>query len=166
MAKVLTDIGSKILVFVDSNIFTYFLLEDRRYFAHVRLFFERINEGNLSAFINNIVFTEALFNFVKAKIIVSENIRGSDFIRVVKSHPKVITEVDISPVLELFGLPNLIVLDLSSEAIKGIEEIHLRYGLLSNDAYHLLTMKHYGISDIATNDSDFERVEWIKWGDL
>jgi predicted nucleic acid-binding protein len=126
------------------------------------LFFERINEGELSAFINNIVFTETLFNFVKAKIIISKNIRGRDFIRVVKSHPEVITEVDISPVLELFDLPNLFILDLPPEAIRGIGEIHLRYGLLSNDAYHLLTMKHHGISDIATNDPDFEQIEWIK----
>ncbi len=35
------------------------------------------------------------------------------------------------------------------------------YGLLSNDAIHLATMKKHGITSIATNDRDFERVEWL-----
>ena len=34
--------------------------------------------------------------------------------------------------------------------------------LMSNDAMHVATMKRHGITNIATNDLDFERVEWIK----
>jgi len=37
-----------------------------------------------------------------------------------------------------------------------------RYRLMSNDAIHVATMKQRGITNIATNDPDFERVEWIK----
>ncbi len=40
-------------------------------------------------------------------------------------------------------------------------ELGSRYGLLITDAIHLSTMKQYGIIHIATNDSDFERVETI-----
>jgi predicted nucleic acid-binding protein len=36
-----------------------------------------------------------------------------------------------------------------------------RYGLLTTDAIHLSTIMQYGINNIATNDSDFERVESI-----
>ncbi|MCK4736385.1 MAG: PIN domain-containing protein [Methanophagales archaeon] len=36
------------------------------------------------------------------------------------------------------------------------------YRLMSNDAIHVATMKQHGITNIATNDPDFERVEWIK----
>ena len=35
-----------------------------------------------------------------------------------------------------------------------------RYRLMSNDAIHVATMKGHGITNIATNDPDFERVEW------
>lgn len=161
MEKGLTEVTSRTLIFVDSNIFTYFLLEDRRYFSRVNLFFERINNGEITGFVNDIVFTETLFNFVKAEVITSKNIKARDFIRVAKSHPNLIARVDISPVLELFELQNLFLLNLPPEAISNIKEMHLRYGLLSNDAYHLLTMKCHDIADIATNDPDFERVEWI-----
>ena len=44
------------------------------------------------------------------------------------------------------------------ECYKAIKD----YALLTNDAFHVATMKGHGITNIATNDSDFERVEWIK----
>lgn len=48
---------------------------------------------------------------------------------------------------------------------EGILELALRYskmyGLLSNDALHLATMKQEGVSTMASNDKDFECVEWI-----
>ena len=159
MARALTSIERESKVFVDSNIFTYFLLEDERYFENVMSFFDKINDGAIIASVNIIVFTETLFNFVKAKVIIEENIRQKDFIKMVKAKPELIAKVDISPVLELFSLPNLVLLDLPPDFIDKIVDIHRRYGLLSNDAYHLLTMRYYGVNDIATNDSDFERVE-------
>ena len=159
MARALTSIERESKVFVDSNIFTYFLLEDERYFENVMSFFDKINDGVIVASVNIIVFTETLFNFVKAKVIIEENIRQKDFMKIVKAKPELIAKVDISPVLELFSLPNLVLLDLPPDFIDKIVDIHRRYGLLSNDAYHLLTMRYYGVNDIATNDSDFERVE-------
>ncbi|HII94466.1 MAG TPA: PIN domain-containing protein [Candidatus Methanofastidiosum sp.] len=36
------------------------------------------------------------------------------------------------------------------------------YGLLPNDAIHAATCKSYGIDNIATNDSDFDRVDFLK----
>ncbi len=36
-----------------------------------------------------------------------------------------------------------------------------KYGLLSNDAIHVATMTQHGITNIATNDPDFERVEGL-----
>jgi predicted nucleic acid-binding protein len=35
------------------------------------------------------------------------------------------------------------------------------YNLLPNDAIHLATVRRYGITNIATNDRDFERVDWL-----
>ena len=41
-------------------------------------------------------------------------------------------------------------------------EFMKRYRLMSNDAIHVATMKKHGITNIVTNDPDFERVEWIR----
>jgi len=36
-----------------------------------------------------------------------------------------------------------------------------KYRLLSTDAIHAATMKMEGLSILATNDRDFERVDWL-----
>ena len=41
-------------------------------------------------------------------------------------------------------------------------EFMKRYRLMSNDAFHVAMMKGHGITNIATDDPDFERVGWIK----
>ena len=41
-------------------------------------------------------------------------------------------------------------------------EISKKYWLMATDAFHVATMKRHGITNIATNDPDFERVGWTK----
>ena len=43
--------------------------------------------------------------------------------------------------------------------------ISRKYSLLAKDAYITSFAKSYGITNIATNDRDFEQVEWLNvWG--
>jgi predicted nucleic acid-binding protein len=55
--------------------------------------------------------------------------------------------------------PNISILDGS--VFPNFIEISKKYWLLATDAFHVATMKRYEITNIATNDPDFERVEWI-----
>jgi predicted nucleic acid-binding protein len=43
-----------------------------------------------------------------------------------------------------------------------VRELSRNYGLLSNDAVHLATMQEEGTKTLASNDRDFERVDWVK----
>jgi predicted nucleic acid-binding protein len=51
------------------------------------------------------------------------------------------------------------------EVPEGDLEVALRiskdYRLLSSDAFHVAVMKRCGLTNIATNDPDFERVAWL-----
>lgn len=58
--------GSRI--FIDSNIFTYFLLKREEYYNDVKLFFKRIDEKKLIGFINSIVISETHFNYLRVKL--------------------------------------------------------------------------------------------------
>jgi len=40
-------------------------------------------------------------------------------------------------------------------------EISRIYNLLATDAMHVSVMKRHGITNVATNDRDFERIEWL-----
>jgi len=84
-------------------------------------------------------------------------------IRLVKEDPSLLDTLDIPFIvaenimdmnMEIVSFSDLIFTD----ALKFMKQHHL----MSNDAVHLATMKKHRVTDIATNDSDFERVEWLK----
>ena len=64
----------------------------------------------------------------------------------------------ISPIIVSETLFNFISGSEVEECYKAIKD----HALLTNDAFHVATMKRYGITNIATNDPDVERVEWLK----
>ena len=53
------------------------------------------------------------------------------------------------------------ILEIGREVYGISLECSKKYGLLSNDAVHPVTMKRHGITNIATNDRDFERAPWL-----
>lgn len=58
-------------------------------------------------------------------------------------------------------IENLRIVEIDRETFDTALGYSKNYCLLSNDAIHVATMKKYGITNIATNDPDFERVDWI-----
>ena len=54
------------------------------------------------------------------------------------------------------------VLEDRSNIFREAISISREYSLLSSDAYIASFAKRYGITNIATNDSDFEQVGWTK----
>lgn len=148
------------LVFIDSNIFTYFLLRDSVYFNTTKQFLKSVESGDIIGFINNIVISEVLFSYVKAQICREYDIKPKAFIQFVKRKPESIGDVDISEVEDIFTITNLNLIDAPMNDMSLLREAHKK-SLLSNDAFHLLTMEYLNIENIATNDSDFERIEGI-----
>ena len=62
---------------------------------------------------------------------------------------------------ELFH-SNVVIVSVNFEVLKKAREISEKYDLLLSDAIHAATCKIYAISDMATNDGDFNRVDFIR----
>jgi predicted nucleic acid-binding protein len=136
------------------------LLRDSVYFNTTRQFLKSVESGDTIGFINNIVISEVLFNYVKAEICREHNVKPKGYITFVKRKPESIGDVDVSEVEDIFSLTNLNLIDAPLNDMSLLGDAH-RKSLLSNDAFHLLTMNYLNIENIATNDSDFERIEGI-----
>ncbi|MCZ7362147.1 MAG: PIN domain-containing protein [Candidatus Methanoperedens sp.] len=54
------------------------------------------------------------------------------------------------------------ILTVTVEAIFQSRALRKEFGLMTNDSLNLQVMKINDLNDIATNDSDFSRVEWLK----
>ncbi|MBU4140028.1 MAG: PIN domain-containing protein, partial [Euryarchaeota archaeon] len=54
------------------------------------------------------------------------------------------------------------ILTVTVESIFQSRSLRKEYSLMTNDSLNLQVMKSNGLTNIATNDSDFERVDWLK----
>lgn len=146
-------------IFIDSNIFTYHLLGHKRYRDSVKDFLIKIESGIYTGYINDIVVSEVYHNFIRVKICDKYNIKPVDFTRFIKSNQEIISEVDMSKVTAILSMKNLhLIHDIE---ICMVEENMTRYNLLSSDAIHISSCKLQHIEYMATNDYDFEKVDFL-----
>ncbi|RCV66007.1 hypothetical protein C5S53_00855 [Methanophagales archaeon] len=59
-------------------------------------------------------------------------------------------------------MAGLNILEVDVDSIKRAVELGARYGLLITDSIHLSTMDKNRIGNIATNDGDFDRVDFVQ----
>jgi len=146
-------------VFIDSNIFTYHLLGHKRYRDSVKDFLIKIESGIYTGYINDVIVSEVYHNFIRVKICDKFNIQPVDFTRFIKSNPEAISKVDLSKVTAILSMKNLQL--IHGIKIEMVEDNMKRHNLLSSDAIHVSSCKVQNIEYMATNDSDFERVDFL-----
>lgn len=146
-------------IYVDSNILTYHLLKDPIYGERCKEFIKRIENRDVEGFISPIIVSETLFNFIKATIVMDYGIKPKEVIPLLKANPRAISKIELGKASDLFKV--FCILPISELETEKSYEVIKEYALLTNDALHVATMKQHGITNIATNDKDFERVEWV-----
>ncbi|MGB7533562.1 MAG: type II toxin-antitoxin system VapC family toxin [Halobacteriota archaeon] len=108
--------------------------------------------SGLEGCINVIVFSEVLFVYINAAT-------GKKSYEL-KRKPELVKSVKLNDIRELLGKYRT--LDTGESVKSEAEKLITKYGLLPNDALIAATCKHYGITKIATFDSDFERIDFLE----
>ena len=133
-------------VFIDSSVFLDFLEGKEK----AKTLLEEYS--GLEGCINDIVFSEVLFVYIKAET-------GKKSYEL-KKQPELVKSIELNDIVELLGRYRA--LDVGEAVKSGAEGLIKKYGLLPNDALIAATCKHYGIRKIATFDSDFGRVDFLE----
>ena len=90
------------------------------------------------------------------------DVKGKDIIKYLKSHPETVEKLEINrEVPDRIALLKIKIVPVDMGIIKRSQQLKAQYGLLSNDVLMLQVMKDSNISRLASNDSDFERVDFI-----
>ncbi len=147
-------------VFIDSNIFTYHLLGHKKYRNSVKDFLFKVESGIFNGYINEIVISEVYHNVLRVKICDENNISPAEFAQFIKSNPQTISEVNLGTATDVLSMRNIQFIHEISISMVG--DYMTRYNLLSADAIHAASCKVHGIKNIATNDPDFKRVDFLK----
>ncbi|GBE53865.1 MAG TPA: PIN domain-containing protein [Euryarchaeota archaeon] len=154
-------------IFIDANIFIYNALDHPEFGGSCSGFLERVEKGEIAGVITPFVIDEVLFKILIAEaskyigkptlLKIKKKMKDSDFSEMVYS--------PVEEYMEYFNglsVDGLEISDVDRElAVKSVE-LGAKYGLLIADSMHLAMMKKKEIINIATNDADFKRIEWIK----
>ena len=162
----LTELAAGSRVLVDSNIFIY--AADRKSDECVE-FLERCGREELHGITTLEILTEvchrlmledAFANGMVQRATAAQLRRKRQFIPQLRTYwPAVIRPLDM----------NLLLLQLDETRFRDAQVIRERYGLLTNDSLILAAVDSYGITNLATRDSDFDEVPWLtvyKPGDI
>lgn len=153
-------------IFIDANIFIDYSLPNPRYGKAVADFIEKVELGEIKAITTPLVISEVSYILLlqKGSMILGTHDRKSirDKIKRERGFANLCYSV-IDRFNELLNvLEGLKVIPMGSEDHLRVSDVGKKYGLLPNDALHLVAMRNSNIRNIATRDKDFDRVADIQ----
>jgi len=146
-------------IYVDANILLFSAFKHPKYGEICKNFLNRMEKY---ACTSDFTLNEVFHKLMLAEISKKFDIKPKDAVALIKKNPKVISELrTIWEEMELINESEIrmITVEKLFPDFTVTSRIH---NLMATDAMIVEIMKRNGLKDIATNDSDFERVEWIK----
>ena len=150
--------------YFDTNIFIYSALDHPKYGNPCTQLIHEVESGKIEGYIPTIVLNELLHRLMIAEVIERGfALNTGDAIRILKTDKNTIQSLDIcwNEIDRLFDVGFIILKEKINTLAESLIISH-RYSLLATDAYIVSFAKSYNIVNIITNDSDFEKVEWLK----
>ncbi len=159
-----TDIEPGTTIFIDANIFLYKIFDHWRYAESCGNLLKDVNRGRFSAVSSVFVCNEVFHRVMIAEVVEKYKIDPKRAVRYLKENPRAIGDLEAawSAIENIEQIENLKIAGVGVEVMRLSLELSRRYCLLSNDAVHLATMQKEGAKTLASNDRDFERVDWVK----
>jgi len=149
-------------VFVDTSVLIH-AFTNTRYTKTCEDFLGRVKYGEIDGYINSTVLDEFFHKLLIFEVYSKKKLTSQDAIKFLKDNPGFFKSLDkpfkaSKGVLREYRFKILDTSNLLEEAL----DISRENGLLFSDALHSACCKVYNIKNIATNDSDFERVDFLK----
>lgn len=151
-------------IFIDANIFLYKILGHPKYSETCGNLLKEISLGRYHGVSSVLVCNEVFHRVMISEVAERYSIDPRPALRYLKEHPEKIAELTAprSAIETIEQIGNLKILGLREDVMRLSIDYSSKYGLLSSDAVHLATMKQEGIVALASNDRDFERIEWVR----
>ena len=158
----LSEIVDNSNVFIDSNIFIYHLTKFEKFADSCLELFQRVETGKLSGYTSTLVLAELLHRLMFIEASNKLKLLPKEILKFLKANPEKITlltdHLESYNLIERMGIT---ILPVNDKDIEQSNSLKKKYRLFTNDAINLSIMKNNGIIFLCSNDSDFERVDFI-----
>jgi len=149
-------------LFLDTNTLVYAFANDPRYGAACQRLLQRIEQAEWTGFTSSHVETEMAHRLMTLEAAASSGRTLSGMPNWLRRHPAEVQRLSRhrQAIDELTVVP-VTVLPVTAPQVSHAADLTRLHGLLMNDALVVVLMQHNGLTALASNDADFDRVPGI-----
>jgi predicted nucleic acid-binding protein len=158
----LADVAAGDSVFIDANTLIYHCTLDPAHGPSCTDFLDRVGRGEVAGFVSTHVLAEVAHRLMVLEAAKALAKPQGSMVKYLKKHPAEIQRLTgfRQAVTDLCA-SNLTILTTPGHLIPTMTALSQQFGLLTNDALIVAVMQAQGLSKIASNDPDFDRVTWL-----
>lgn len=159
---IFADLASGAEVFLDANTFVYHFAPDPLYGADSNALLERIERQDVRGVTSTHVLTEFAHRLMTIEAVSLFGWPQAGIAYRLRKHAGEIQKLSVfKNSIEAVLKSKVSVLPIAAPSLSLAASISQQFGLLSNDALLVAVMQSHGIANLASNDSDFDRVPGI-----
>ncbi len=154
------EAGSR--VFIDANIFVYHFSSDSVFNKSCTDFLCRVETSQIHGITSAGTVMESTHRLMMVEASSMLDVEIKNLPKHLKQHPDIVKQLTKHlTVPNKISELNIEIVQITQKLIEASQHNKTKYGFLSNDALVLKVIEDRGITVLASNDSDFKRVEWL-----
>jgi predicted nucleic acid-binding protein len=158
----LDDLPESAKVFLDANILVYHFAADQVFGPACCRLMERIERRDVEAVTTADIAANVAHRLMTIEAIEKHNLSQKSVAVRLKRKPAVILQLQAAgQAIQAIASLAITVLPLDLSIVQRAITVSRQEGLLMNDALVVVAMREHGISILASNDADFDRVQGI-----
>jgi predicted nucleic acid-binding protein len=149
-------------IFVDANVLLHYFTMHPRYGSACKKLLDRVENQEINGFTSTSVLSEVVHRLmtIEACQLFGWAVKG--IARRLRRHPAEVQQLTRSrQAVDEVNLVGLDVLPISKTEVSLAPDISRQTGLLCGDALIVAVMRAHGLTNLASNDADFDRVPGI-----
>lgn len=158
----ISEIPKGTRIYIDANIFIYHF-GSSSFSDESTSLLTMAQKGEINGVCSIATIIEVNHRLMILEAVEKYNFQPKDAIKKLKEKPELVKDLNKHSecVNKIFQI-GLDIFPVCAENMLEASVARKEFGLLTNDSIIVTIMNSYGISNIATNDSDFERIQYLK----
>jgi predicted nucleic acid-binding protein len=159
---IFTDLPAGASVFLDANTLLYHFTADANYGAACTELLERIERQELTGYTSTHVVSEAAHRLMTIEAALRFSRPFAGIAPWLKKHPNEVQQLTrFRQAIQEVPRYHLQVLAIPADLLDPAAEVSQQTGLLHNDAMIVALLRLHGLTNLASADADFDRVQAI-----
>lgn len=150
-------------IFVDANLFVYYFEPHPVFGQACQRLFQRIENNEIEGFTSSHVLSDVVHRVMTLEAANLFKRPMTGMANWLKQHPNEVMQLTRHRfVIDDISLIGIQILPVTGSSVSLSADISKQFGLLNNDALVVSLMQHHGLTHVASNDADLDRVPGLK----